>query len=182
MVMKKPKHAGVIFIISIMFMIFLNPLFSPPAADDEGRPESVKPEAEEKEKEPGYKEVKWIPYEQALAEAKKRGLPVVLVFYKEDCRKCEILEKKGFNRPDIADYVNRRFAAVKINGDKERELRKKYKVNVFPTVWFLTPEAKEIDSILGYVDPDRLFIILMYIGEGEYKRISYAEYEKSRKK
>lgn len=123
-------------------------------------------------------QVKWLTYQEAVERAKKGRLPIVLVFYNNNCRKCEIMEKKGFNRPDIAEYVNSKFCASKINGEKHPELKKKYRVNVYPAVWFLDQDAKEIDSIIGYVEPDRLFLILKYVGDGEYKNKSFKKYEK----
>jgi len=125
--------------------------------------------------------VVWLDYDQAVQKADKDNIPFVLLFYSSTCRKCEILEKKGFNQPDTANYVNKHFVAVRINGDKSQELIKKYRIIGYPTVWFLTPEAKQIDAIIGYVDPDKLFTILTYIGDGVYIKQSYSAYEKQQK-
>jgi thioredoxin-related protein len=127
-------------------------------------------------------QVKWFGYTEAIEKAKKDKLPVLIVFYNDDCRKCEILEKNGFGRLDIADYVNEKFAPVRINGEKNNGLRKKYRVTVYPTVWFIDKDAKEIDALIGYVSPDRLLLILRYIGDEIYKKKSFSEYEKEQKK
>ncbi len=125
--------------------------------------------------------VKWLTENEAVTLGKESGKPIVIVFYNDHCRKCEVLEDKGFNRPETACYVNGRLAASRINGEKEAELKKKYRVNYYPTVWFLTPEAKEIDSFSGYVDPDKLFLILQFVGEKAYETKTFAEYEKEKK-
>jgi len=126
--------------------------------------------------------VAWAEYGDAVETARKTMRPLVIVFYKDKCRKCEMLEKKGFNRPDTACYVNEKFAASRLNGKNSPELARKYRVANYPTVWFLTPEAEEIDYFVGYVKPERLLLILRYVGEGVYKHKSFSEYEKERKK
>ena len=124
----------------------------------------------------------WLNYTEAVKKGKEKNLPIVIVFYNDGCRKCEILEKNGFNRPDIASYINKKFAAVRLNGGENIELTKKYRVNVYPTVWFLDSDTKEIDALIGYVNPDRLFLILKYIGDDIYKKKSFSDYEKEQKK
>lgn len=130
---------------------------------------------------PPPERVKWLTYEQALQLAREKSRPVIIVFCQDHCRKCEMLEKNGFNRPDIAAYVNSNFAAVKINVKDRPDLKAKFRVASCPMVWFLTPEAREIDYFVGYVPPERLLLILRYVGDGVYKVKSFAEYEKEQK-
>jgi len=122
--------------------------------------------------------VKWSGYEAAVQNARESNRPALLFFWGEDCRKCEMLEQKGFNRPDIACYINRHFALARESGKARQDLVAQYRVSAYPTVWFLTPEGKEIDFFIGYVKPDRLLLILHYVGDGVYKVKSFADYEK----
>jgi uncharacterized protein YyaL (SSP411 family) len=117
----------------------------------------------------------WSDYDEALAAAKKDDKPVLLFFHGRNCRKCEVLEEQGFDRPDLACYLNEKFAAARIMEPDRPDLRKKYRVSSYPTVWFLTPEAQEIDFFVGYVAPEKLTLILHYVGDGDYKVKSFAE-------
>jgi thioredoxin-related protein len=129
---------------------------------------------------PAEARINWNDYEQALAAAKKDGKPVMIFFHDRDCRKCEVLEQQGFDRPDLACYVNQKLISAKVMGKDRPDLNAKYRVSSFPTVWFLTPEAKEIDFFVGYVKPEKLDAIIRYIGDGAYKDQSFSDYEKSR--
>jgi thioredoxin-related protein len=122
----------------------------------------------------------WSDYDAAIAAAKKDDKPVLIFFHGRDCRKCEVLEEQGFDRPDLACYLNQKFAAARIMEPDRPDLRKKYRVSSYPTVWFLTPDGGEIDFFVGYVGPEKLALILHYVGDGEYKKKSFAEYEKER--
>ncbi|MFO8056964.1 MAG: thioredoxin family protein, partial [bacterium] len=114
----------------------------------------------------GEKEkVDWLDYDKAMARGAKEGKPIVLVFFQDHCRQCEMLDKKSFERPDIACYMNRKLVASRIHIKKEPELKKKYRVPGTPMVWFLTPEGEEIDYFVGYLKPAKVFSILHYIGD-----------------
>jgi len=133
------------------------------------------------DKEPGCQKdekVAWLGYEQALDRAAEKDVPVVLVFYRRSCRKCEVLESKGFNRPDIACYVNRKLAPARIDADDNDELEKEYGATHCPMVWFLEPSGRRIDFFTGYVKPERLWLIIRYIGERVYRAKTFEEYEK----
>lgn len=129
---------------------------------------------------PDRERVDWMSYEQAVAAGKERNLPVMVYFYSRNCRQCELLEKNGFNRPDIACYINRKLAPARVNARERGDLKARHRVNFYPTVWFLTPESKEIDYFTGYLEPAKLKSILLYIGEGAYQKMSFEEFEKGR--
>jgi len=122
--------------------------------------------------------VEWMTYEDAVKKSAEAGVPSVLVFYSDSCRKCEVLEEKGFNRAATACYVNEKFAPARIKGDDRPDLKKKFKVSYYPLVWFIDPEGKEIDYFVGYVSPERLDLILHYVGDGAYKEMDFDKYEK----
>ena len=123
-------------------------------------------------------QVAWLKYDEALATAHRRGLPLLIFFRQDNCRPCEVLSKQGFDRPDIAGYVNQRLAPARVDLDREPELKKKFRVAGAPTVWFLAPDGKEIDFFTGYVPADRLLLILRYVGDGAYRTMTFEEFER----
>jgi thioredoxin-related protein len=137
------------------------------AGDAEGEPNCA-----------GEEKTTWLSYDQALARGRERDLPIVLLFYKDHCRQCELLKEKGFNRPDLACYVNHRLAPSAVNGDQDRELRDKFNVATAPTVWFLTPAGEKIYYFVVYVKPERLVLILHYIGDRAYETQTFDQYLK----
>lgn len=122
--------------------------------------------------------VAWLAHDPAAAAAREKNLPLVLYFRRDGCRFCEMLQKNGFEREDIACYINRRFVAALIDTNRQPDLKKKYRIAGEPTVWFLDPSGKEIDYFLGYVPPERLSLILRYVGDGAYRQMTFAEFER----
>ncbi len=148
------------------------------AAPDENEEGEKKEGASAKDNRGENERVAWRDYETAVKNGRERGLPVVVVFWAENCRKCEVLEDKSFNRPDNACYVNEKFSAARVKDADRPDLKKKFRVPSCPVVWFLSPEGEEIDFFAGYVPPARLSVILHYVGEGEYKNKKFSEFEK----
>ncbi len=177
-----------------LFFVFLTGMFlflmmgsgslmaSDPKVGDSVENSEDAPENDDEENPTVDGKVVWLDYAEAVEKGREENLPVLAVFYNDGCRKCEILEKNGFGRPDISAYVNKKFAPVRINGGEDTGLVKKYRVNAYPTVWFVDSEGKEIDALIGYVKPDKLFLILKYVGDDVYKTKSFSEYEKEQKK
>lgn len=57
-----------------------------------------------------------------------------------------------FKDKKVGDYVNSHFVSLRVNAYKGegKEIRKKYKVRVFPTVLFLNSRGEEVDRICGF--------------------------------
>src|SRR2546428_13916393 len=85
--------------------------------------------------------VKWVPYTDALATAKKEKKPVCLVFYTEWCPHCQNYSGV-FHDPKVDDQT-KRFVMVRVDRDKEKDLSKKYAPygEYIPRTYFLNPNA-----------------------------------------
>jgi thioredoxin-related protein len=122
--------------------------------------------------------IAWQNYGTGIGQARWRGLPVILYFWAQGCRPCELFEQQVLTDPEIVAYVNARFIPIKLDYDAEMELVKQYRVRGTPTLVFLTPDAKTIDSLLGYIQRDQLLKVLHFVGDGAYKTTSFREYLK----
>lgn len=123
----------------------------------------------------------------------------ILVFiYTDWCKWCKEMEGNSFNDPQVSDFVNEHFTAVKFNGEINQEIAFKNKTyrlkkednklfheltsefnrgNVsYPSLVFLDTELNTIQAINGYRNREDLIKILKYI-EGEYyKKTSWNNY------
>jgi len=126
----------------------------------------------------GTPEIAWQDYQAGLDLARTRDLPVFLYFWAEGCRPCELYEQKAFTDSEIVEYINARLVPIRINLHEAKDLGRLYRVPGTPTLDFLTPAAKPIDSLIGYVPREHLLKVLHYIGDGHYKTISFQEYQK----
>jgi len=123
-------------------------------------------------------EIIWQDYQTGLDLAHGRDQPVFLYFWAEGCRPCELYEHKAFTDPEIVEYINDRLVPIKINYREQKDLGRLYRVPGTPTLIFLTPAAKPIDSLIGYVPREQLLKVLHYVGDGYYKTMSFREYQK----
>jgi thiol:disulfide interchange protein len=85
--------------------------------------------------------IKWRTYDEALAEARKTKKPVLLIFYTDWCPHCANYSKV-FHDPKVVEK-SKQFVMVRINGDQNQELSKKYALDgaYIPRTYFLTPSG-----------------------------------------
>jgi protein-disulfide reductase (glutathione) len=91
------------------------------------------------------KEVKWQPYADGLAAAKKDKKPVCLIFYTEWCPHCANYSGV-FHDAKVVD-MSKKFVMIRVNNDKEKELAQKYAPDggYIPRTFFLS-SAGQLDA------------------------------------
>lgn len=133
-------------------------------------------------------------FNEALALQKKQPRKIMVDFYTTWCGPCKLLDKNTFSNPDLVDYVNKTFYAVKFDCEgneivkyKDREFKNPdYKPNAlrnsshqfpaslnifsYPTVAFFDEEGNPILPFSGYFQVPEMELILKYIQTDEYKR------------
>lgn len=90
-------------------------------------------------------------HDSAFARARKDGKPVVILFYADWCKWCEKLQQETLIDPRVL-MGSGEFVWVRINSDKEREYKRKYRQEDFPTVMVVAPDGRELDRIDGFKD------------------------------
>ena len=125
---------------------------------------------------------KWLGYEAGLAKAKKESRPVVVEFSTGWCRECRKMEKETLSDPGVAKTLSERFVAVSVDGEKRADLASKYGVVAYPTVVVLEPSGAKAAQRIGFMSKEEFTAFMDYVRDGAYKRMSFAEYVKTRKK
>lgn len=93
-------------------------------------------------------EFEWQPYDEALvAEAKRKGQPVMIDFSAAWCGPCKIMEREVFGRKKVAEAAGR-FVSLKADmtdssDPKVQALGEKYSIVAFPTVVFIGADGEE---------------------------------------
>ena len=130
----------------------------------------------------------WIKYDDGLKLAAKSNKPIIVDFYTDWCGFCKRMDKLTYTDSTVATYLKKHFILVKINGDSKdllnltsgsltgRQVTQSYGVTGYPTTWFLEPTGNKIDKLVGYVGPDKLIIVLKFIGDGAYKTQTWEAY------
>jgi len=137
-----------------------------------------KPAAEGSETAKSEKEIEWQPsYEVAMTKAKEAGKPVMIDFYTDWCSWCKVLDQKTYTDPEVIEAADK-MVAVKIDAEAHADLAKKYKVNSYPRIVFLSSEGKVIHEIMGYKPPDQFLPDMKAVLQGKSPKELAAELAK----
>ncbi|GAA1006987.1 MULTISPECIES: thioredoxin domain-containing protein [Streptomyces] len=95
--------------------------------------------------------VDWWPWsKEAFAEARRRGVPVLLSVGYSSCHWCHVMAHESFEDPDTAAVMNEHFVNVKVDREERPDVDAVYMEAVqaatghggWPMTVFLTPEAE----------------------------------------
>lgn len=91
--------------------------------------------------------ITWRGYAEGLAEAKKNGKPVVLVFFTEWCPHCT--RYSGLFHEEKVVSQSKNFVMIRLDKDKEGELSGKYAPDgeYIPRTFFLSANGDVMSSI-----------------------------------
>ena len=107
--------------------------------------------------------VDWYPWgAEAFAKARREQKPIFLSIGYSTCHWCHVMERESFERPEIAELLNRWFVSIKVDREEHPDLDQVYMQAVtaltgqggWPLTVFLTPELKPFFGGT-YFPPDR---------------------------
>ena len=89
--------------------------------------------------------------QMAFAEAKERGIPLLVSFYADWCPPCDRLGQEFFESPAQADFLSN-FVVLKRNADLPESfvLKDRYAVEGYPTLLVLDADGLLLDRIVGW--------------------------------
>ncbi|MGE0158952.1 MAG: thioredoxin domain-containing protein [Gemmatimonadales bacterium] len=94
--------------------------------------------------------VEWYPWSaEALAEARRRDVPILLSVGYSSCHWCHVMERESFEDPAVAAVMNELFVCVKVDREERPDLDQVYMKAVqamtggggWPMTVFLTPDT-----------------------------------------
>lgn len=99
-----------------------------------------------------------ISIDQALINAKILNKNLFVEFTAENCGPCVWMENNVFTNPELARLVNVNFLSIKSDGTTTQSKFEKYsyKVNMLPTIIFISADGEEIFRVEGKVDAAKL--------------------------
>lgn len=145
--------------------------------------------------------VHWITFEEAYNECKKNPRPILVDIYTTWCGPCKMMSAKTFNHPQIAQYINENFYAVKFDAEGKDSVKFDKYVFVstdaknpkaphqfaasildnqlsYPSIVFLNNQIQRLDIIKGFMPPQNFEPILTYYGSGDYQKTKWEDYQK----
>jgi len=88
--------------------------------------------------------------EEAFATARRENKPILLDIGAVWCHWCHVMDRESYDSPEIAEIINERFVAVKVDRDERPDIDSRYQVAIssisgqggWPLTAFLTPDGK----------------------------------------
>jgi thiol-disulfide isomerase/thioredoxin len=108
------------------------------AADDVMAVERARPRTQ--------KPFPWIDanFDKAMAQAKESGRKLIVDFWTSWCGPCKSLDEWIWTDAEVAGVMNAGYVGVKLDGDLEKDLVKRFRVTGYPTVIILDPSGQEL--------------------------------------
>lgn len=139
-------------------------------------------------------EINWITLEKAVELQQKSPKKIMMDMYTAWCGPCKMLDRNTFSNPDVIDYVNKHYYAVKFNAEgndvvafkgktftnpkynparaKSRnsahQLASFFQIRSYPTILFLDEKADFLAPIIGYKAPRDLELYLKMFKNNEH--------------
>lgn len=130
---------------------------------------------------------------------KKAPKPVWWDIYTGWCGWCKVMDKKTYTNPQVIQYINEHFYAVKFDaetkdsiafgghmyGFQPEERANHLAVEImggqlsYPTSIFMPAGFGRPMAIPGYQDVPTIEMILKYLAEEKYKTMPFADYQKT---
>ena len=104
----------------------------------------------------------WGP--EAFAEARERGVPVLVSVVASWSESCRAMDERTYAEPRIAANVNDDFVPVRVDADRRPRVRERYNMGGFPSTVFVTPEGEHIAGAT-FLEPDGFRQVLQRVRE-----------------
>jgi uncharacterized protein YyaL (SSP411 family) len=98
-----------------------------------------------------HQPIRWYEWgEEAFAAAQRENKPMLLDIGAVWCHWCHVMDRESYENPEIAEIVNGRFIAVKVDRDERPDIDSRYQAAVsavsgqggWPLTAFLTPDGR----------------------------------------
>lgn len=146
-------------------------------------------------------EINWMSLEEAVALQKKTPKKIIMDVYTTWCGPCKMLDRNTFHNPDVVDYVNKNYYAVKFNAEgndvvtfkghtfsnpnyrpelanrrnSAHQLTSYFQVSAYPTIVFMDEQGGFLAPITGYKTPTQLELFLKMFKNDDHKKMDTQE-------
>jgi thioredoxin-related protein len=146
--------------------------------------------------------VNWVTFDEAYRLCKKNPRPIMVDIYTTWCGPCKMMRTQTFGNPQIAEYINANFYAVKFDAESKDSVKFDKYVFVstdatnpkaphqfaasildnqlaYPSIVFLNNQIQRLDVLKGFMPPKSFEPVLTYYGSGDYQKTKWEDYQKS---
>ena len=113
----------------------------------------------------GSEAIRWVDFEQGLAQSRQSGRAAMIYFYSQNCPSCAEMTKKTWKDDRVIEALNTHYTPIRVDVDQEKEVAALYKVYYLPTTWFVKPDGQPFGNRIGFIPPDLLLKIFTYLSK-----------------
>ena len=139
--------------------------------------------------------IKWLTWEAAMTKMDAQPRKVMVDVYTDWCGWCKRMDASTFRHPDIVQYVNDNYYAVKLDAEQKLTIKFKGKAYNFvpngrrgyhelsaelmngrmsyPTIVYLDEGKSVLQAIPGFKQAKDQDMILKYWGDNAYKEVAW---------
>lgn len=135
--------------------------------------------------------INWITLDQAFEAIKKEPRKIVIDVYTDWCGWCKVMDKNTFSDAKVADFVNKKYYAVKLNAEQGGQIKigdKTYSYPElastlmqgkmsYPTIVYLDEKFNMIQPIPGYQDAKAFHQVITFLGDNHFKKLDFEKYK-----
>ena len=143
-------------------------------------------------------EIGWVDFPEAIQKAQLENKKILIEIYTQWCGWCKVMDQKTFHHPEVIDYINDRYVAVRFDAEDQGDIEfngntysfvKKGRNGYhelaaelmrgrlsYPTIVFLDEQLNVIQPIPGYQNPDNFQMILMYFADNYFRRVPWGRF------
>lgn len=149
-------------------------------------------------------QITWLTLPEAMARSKKNPKKIIIDVYTNWCGWCKKMDKDTFEHPEIAEYINENYYAVKLNAEMRENMlieghEYKFISNPngnggmhevalalldnkpsFPSIVFLDEKFSKLTLIQSYIDAPTMDKVTRYFADGyATKGIEWTTFDKT---
>jgi thiol-disulfide isomerase/thioredoxin len=102
-------------------------------------------------------EFRHLTWEEALKIAQEEEKIIFVDAYAVWCGPCKRMSKNVFTQTEVGNFYNKNFVNLKLDMEKGEGLKfgKKYPVSAYPTLYYIAPNGKVVQSVRGAQNVER---------------------------
>ena len=149
----------------------------------------------------GQERIQWISWEEAVTLSQESPRKIIVDVYTDWCGWCKKMDKVTFQNPEVAQYVNEHYYAIKFNAEQREAIKLKDEVYEyvkqgprgyhelaaeitfgrlsFPTIVFLNEKLEIIQPIPGFKNHEDFQMIMHYFSNDYHKTTPWKKFAAS---
>lgn len=133
--------------------------------------------------------VAWRPYDKGLALAKQQKKHAFVQFNASWCGYCRKMDGDLQKDKRLSQILNKHFVPIRITEDSQTQISfegrtrtedsliGEFQVSGYPTLMFVKPDGEMLATLPGYLEPDDLYGMLLYVSSKAYEKMPYEQFQ-----